>query len=53
MKAPFKLGLYTVGLAIIFGASFTTAHLTIPAGWSSGWTHTSQHPATAGDNATH
>lgn len=53
MKAPFKLGLYAAGLAIVFGGSFTAAHLLIPVDWSSSWSHPLEHPATPDDNLTH
>lgn len=44
MNAPTKLGLYGVGLGVVFAASFTLARLLIPADASTAWTHSSEQP---------
>ncbi|MFC6356055.1 hypothetical protein ACFQB0_08050 [Luethyella okanaganae] len=53
MNALLKLTLYTAGLAIVFVASFTAAHLLIPAEWSASWELPMDHSNMSGDSAGH
>ena len=60
MKAPVTLGLYGVGLAAVFAASFAVGAAVIPAEFSEGWisqieqpTHPSPSDHDGGSSTTH